>query len=812
MSVAITLLFAGVALAGCTGGNNGGGGGGGGDTTATPQAVVTASPLSPKVGESVSFTAAQAKSGDTAQWSFGDGKTGTGTSTTHAYDAPGQYIVLLTLSNSKGNATNDAALTYITVVPQALELSNITNSTAPVATAAASAQVVQVGGTVQFDASGSGAWEANPEFDPNDPVQSPAHNPPFQSTGTVTYAWDFGDGASGGNTTGDKVNHTFATAGLYPVKLTVTSSGGKSGSYVITVRVLPEAPPATGVRNPSTFITATSGEAESIDPGYDYESAGGTILEAVYEKLYDYPRDAADRVVPSLAASDPQIDSSGKNWTIKVRQGVKFHDNTDFTSEDVKFSLDRLILMNDPDGPAWIFSSIAGAEDYAGSDGTAADRQAYLDAGGITTPDPQTVVIKLAYPDPAFKFKLAFYAASIVSKDYVCAHAESDFVDCLPPPGETRHPWMDTHEAGTGPFMLDAWIPGQQIILKRNDGYWNTAEKAKVEKVIIQKVEDINTRLLMLFSGTADDVYVAVDHDVDVLNKPNVRIVENPSWTVGFIGFNQQFCGGPSDKSFQSCMTANSGDAPKDKNGQPAVDFFADKNMRIAFTYAFDYETYFTKIVKNHGRMLNGALPKGIFGYDESIPQFKQDMGKAVEAFKKTNYSQGFSISIYYNTGNTVREATAALYAQNIERMCQQAGATCDVKSQGLDWSTAFLPKQRARALPMFYLGWAPDYAYPDNYVVTFAHSQKGVYSKRVGYSNPALDEKLDQLVQELDETKAKQGWSEAVKTLNDDYVFLWLAQGANFHVERDWVKGYYYNPMHSGGPNVGDYSTVSKG
>ena len=812
MTVAVTLLFAGVALAGCTGGNNGGGGGGGGDNTAPPQAVVTASPLSPKVGEQVSFTASQAKSGDDAQWQFGDGATGTGASATHTYSAPGQYIVLLTLSNDQGNSTNDAALTYITVTPAPLELANITNATAPFAQAAASTQVVQAGGTVQFDASGSGAWEANPEFDPSDPVQSPAHNAPFASTGEVTYAWDFGDNATGGNTTGAQVNHTFSKPGLYPVKLTVTSTAGQSSSYYVTVRVLPQAPPATGVRNPSTFITATIGEPESLDPGYDYESAGGAILEQVYEKLYDYPRDRADQVVPRVAAEQPQVSANGTEVTIKIRQGIKFHDGTDLTAEDVKFSIDRLILMNDPDGPSWIYTVIAGADKYHSSDSTAADRTAYLAAGGITVVDPQTVKFKLDFPDPAFKFKLAFYATSIVSKDYVCAHAEPDFVDCLPPPGETRHPWMDTHEAGSGPFMLDTWIPGQQIILKRFDQYWDNARKPKVEKVIIQKVEDINTRLLMLFSGQADDVYIPVDHADDVIGKANVRIVENPSWTVGFIGFNQKFCGGSSDPGFQTCMTANGGDAPKGANGQPAPDFFADVNMRKAFTLAFDYDTYYNDILDRHGEILNGPLPKGIFGYDESIPKPKQDMAAAVEAFKKTNHTGGFALAIYFNTGNTVREQTAALYAQNLEEMCQQAGATCDVKSQGLDWSTAFLPKQRARALPMFYLGWAPDYAYPDNYAVTFAHSEKGVYSKRVGYVNTELDAMMDDLADEFDEAKAKAGWSTVVKELNEDYVFLWLAQSANYHVERDWVKGYYYNPMHSGGPNIGDYTAVSKG
>jgi ABC-type transport system substrate-binding protein len=65
--------------------------------------------------------------------------------------------------------------------------------------------------------------------------------------------------------------------------------------------------------------------------------------------------------------------------------------------------------------------------------------------------------------------------------------------------------------------------------------------------------------------------------------------------------------------------------------------------------------------------------------------------------------------------------------------------------------------------------------------------------------------------VRETDEAQLKQGYSEAVKTLNDDFVFLWLGQTADYNVLRSWVQGYYYNPMHSGSPNIGDYTAISK-
>ncbi|HET6405938.1 MAG TPA: ABC transporter substrate-binding protein [Candidatus Thermoplasmatota archaeon] len=801
VAVTIVALLAGTALAGCASNDGGDGGRGGG----TPMATVTATPLAPRVGETVTFEASAAE-GDTVSWAFGDGNTGSGRRVTHAYETPGQYIVALNVTTAAGRtATNDASLTYLTVTLAQVELANISEETPPVAVAASSAQVIQVGGNVRFDASGSGAWIPNPDFDPEDPVQNPGHNAPFvTSAEDATFAWDFGDGETGEGVT---VAHNFTTAGLFPVKLTVTSASGSASSYVISVRVLPQQPPASGVRNPGVFTIATIAEPESLDPAYNYESSGGHIIAHVYETLYTYQRDRADVLVPLLAAAMPTYNADRTELTVPLKQNVKFHNGDTMDAHDVKFSIDRAMIMDDPDGPAWILAtSLAGGADYHGSDGSLEKRQAYLAAGGVTVVDDHTVRFKLDYPDPAFLFKIAFSVAAIVSKEGVCANAEPDFVDCLPPPGETRHPWMDTHEVGSGPYRLEAWIPGQQLILTRFEEYHG--EKPAIQKVVRQKVEDINTRLLMLFSGQADDVYIPVDHDRDVIGKPNVRIVEHPSWTVSFIGFNQKFCGGPGASGFEQCMTANGADAPKGADGRPDPLFFSDINMRKAWTYAFDYETYYEDILNRHGRMLNGPLPEGIFGYDASIPQPKRDMTKAREFYQMTNHSNGFTITIFYNSGNTVREKTANLLATNLREL----GPNVNVNVQALDAATAFLPKQRAGALPVFYLGWLPDYAFPDNYVVTFAHSQSGVFSKRIGYSNPALDAKLDELVRETDEQELRQGWSEAVRTLNDDFAFLWLGQSSNFHVERDWVQGYYYNPMHPGQPNAGDITALRKG
>ena len=587
---------------------------------------------------------------------------------------------------------------------------------------------------------------------------------------------------------------------------TTTTPGGGTTTTTPTTTT-----PPRDVPNPTVYTIMSIAEPESLDPAYDYESAGGQIISNVYETLYTYDGESAIDLVPALAAEMPTVSADGMEITIPLREGVRFHDGTDFTAEDVKFSLDRIIIHNDPHSPAFIYYSIKGAETYGSLDPTTevtqADRDAYLAANGVQIVDEHTVKITLDYPDPAILYKLAFQAASIVSKDAFCANPPSGAgEDCFAPVGQTRHEWADANAVGTNDFKLERWNAGQEVVLVRNDDYWGPAPA--MERVFVKKVDDFNTRLLALKSGDADEVYIPVDHDTDVMNRENegIEVIENPSWSVSFIGLNQAFCGGPDAAGFQDCMTQNSDAAPRGADGTIDPLFFSDIHMRKAWAYAFDYDTYINEIVGGHGQLLNGVLPAGIFGYDASIESPRQDLELARQELAASNHPDGFSATIYFNQGNTVREQTANLLAQNLEELSD--GVTVNV--EGLDWSTAFLPRQRAEALAVFYLGWLPDYAFPDNYAEPFAHMDSH-FAPRINYVNEEISAKIDELKRETDEAALTQGWSEVVQMLNDDFVYIFLAQASNFHVQRDWVEGYYYNPMHSGTPNSGDFSVLRK-
>ncbi|HSJ88424.1 MAG TPA: ABC transporter substrate-binding protein, partial [Anaerolineales bacterium] len=116
--------------------------------------------------------------------------------------------------------------------------------------------------------------------------------------------------------------------------------------------------PATGAikcKDPTTYLEATIGEPETLDPALSYETAGGEIIQNVYETLVYYDGIATDKFVPQLAESW-ELSDDGTTWTFKIRSGVKFHDGADLTPSDVAYSFQRGLLYGGTAGPQWLLA------------------------------------------------------------------------------------------------------------------------------------------------------------------------------------------------------------------------------------------------------------------------------------------------------------------------------------------------------------------------------------------------------------------------------------------------------------------------
>jgi peptide/nickel transport system substrate-binding protein len=200
------------------------------------------------------------------------------------------------------------------------------------------------------------------------------------------------------------------------------------------------------------------------DPATFYAVEGLLVTTNVYEGLLRFKPNTAG-VAADLATSWT-VSPDGKTYTFKLRPNVKFHDGTTMNSTAVKVSFERMKKING--GPAYMLADVA----------------------SMQTPTPLTFVVKLTQPVSAFPYYLAApYGPKIMSPTVLRLHAGKNLAQT----------WLNTHDAGSGPYEITAWHVGQQYTLTAFPDYWGG--KPAFRTVEIPIVSDFSSQQLQFESG-----------------------------------------------------------------------------------------------------------------------------------------------------------------------------------------------------------------------------------------------------------------------------------------------------------------------
>ncbi|MCL0061436.1 ABC transporter substrate-binding protein [Thermodesulfovibrionales bacterium] len=201
-------------------------------------------------------------------------------------------------------------------------------------------------------------------------------------------------------------------------------------------------------------------------------------------------------IIPQLATSW-EISDDGLTWTFYLREGVKFHDGTPFNAEAAKFSLE----MHNERRPGHLgpIASIEAVDEYILQ---------------ITHTEPFAPLLhQLRWP--------LFSMASPAAFD-----EEGNIVNPI----------------GTGPFKEEEWIPGERLVLVRNEDYWGGMPK--LERIILKHIPDDTTRVMALEAGEIDMIIdvggVPPEHAKALENNPEIEIITKPITTVRYLIFNNQ--------------------------------------------------------------------------------------------------------------------------------------------------------------------------------------------------------------------------------------------------------------------------------
>lgn len=248
---------------------------------------------------------------------------------------------------------------------------------------------------------------------------------------------------------------------------------------------------AGGYKN--TLTWAQGADVTSLDPHQGKETPAVQVDTQIFDTLVTVDPET-NEVVPQIAESWEQTDD--QTYVFKIREGIKFHDGSDLTAEDVKFSLDR---ARNSAAVSYIVNFIE----------------------EVTVDDDHTVTVKTTAPYAPTLRNLAIPFAAIVPKAVVEAD-ENAFIQ---------------NPVGSGPYKFVEWNHGDHVTLKAFDDYY--AGKPETENLIMKVIPETSQRTIALETGEVDLAYDLAVNDIPKVNSDDkLTVYEIPSLTCWYVSMN----------------------------------------------------------------------------------------------------------------------------------------------------------------------------------------------------------------------------------------------------------------------------------
>lgn len=441
---------------------------------------------------------------------------------------------------------------------------------------------------------------------------------------------------------------------------------------------------------------------DSIDPHF---SAAGTTAEAlkhIFETLV-WSGNGLD-LEPRLAVSWKAINAT--TWEFKLRTGVKFHDGSDFTAEDVKFSIDRVPLISGPTATTIFVRSIK----------------------EVRVVNPTTVHVITDGPAPTLPNDLVrvFIVSAKAAKNYSTK--------------TTANAGFNSGVAaiGTGPYKFVSWTPKEQLVLDRFDGYWGG--KQPWQRVIRREVPNDTARVAQLKAGQLDLIARVPAADIPALeHDPKLRVVKSDTIYVFHIEFDWR------DKAYQ--VTAN--------DGTPlSVNPMRDPRVREAIDLAIDRQALAEIAMEGTGNPANQIVTPTIFGYNKAIPKAKVDLVRARKLMADAGFPNGFK-GVFLFTSDRLpgdRQVGTA-----VAQMLSRIGISLQTNPQPV---AVFFPARARGDFSMAMWGWASLTGEANTMLTSLIHSndpakRMGGYNTS-GYSNHTLDKLIENAAVEMNVDKRR--------------------------------------------------------
>jgi peptide/nickel transport system substrate-binding protein/oligopeptide transport system substrate-binding protein len=479
----------------------------------------------------------------------------------------------------------------------------------------------------------------------------------------------------------------------------------------------------------------------TLDPAMITDVTGGTIAAKLFGGLVRIGNGLS--IVPDIARGW-SVSADGRVYTFWLKKGVRFSNGREVTSEDFKYSFERVMRKETASPNRWALERIEGAAEFF--EGRAAG------ISGIDTPDPYTLNITLSEPFSPFLNLLATTAAYVVPKE---AAQDKDAFSSNP--------------AGSGPFVLEspggasAWgmsTWGREVRLRARKDYFEGPPK--VEGIIYRVIPEDLTTVVEFEIGNLDVISVPAS--------VYSRFKKDPEWKglmAGAEGINTYYLG-------LNCS-------------RPPL---SDPRVRRAVSHAIDRRKILETFLEGRGVFATGPVPPSLRGWP-APPPYEYDPEKAKRLLSEAGYEKGLRLTFYV----TAQEEVADM-AEIIQSYLRKAGIEAELRQ--LEWNTYREAINKAEP-DMFWISWWADYPDPENFLFPLFHSSNhGAAGNRTRYTNPEVDRliKAGQRARSKEERDRHYRQAEELIVSDSPWVFFWHRKDVTLRHPR--VKNYNMFPVYS--------------
>jgi len=447
-----------------------------------------------------------------------------------------------------------------------------------------------------------------------------------------------------------------------------------------------------------------SAEPTSLDPHFHNLGPNNAMSVHIFDRLIQ--QDEKQRLTPKLALSWKPVDDL--TWEFKLRQGIKFHDGTDFNADDVVCTFKR--APDVPNSPA--------------SFGT------YIKGKTVVKIDDYTVHFKTATPYP------------LMGNDVSTIPIISDSVGCG---GTTAEFNAGKAAIGTGPFKFVSYRPGESIVMTRNEEYWD--KKPIWSEVEFRPIKSGPSRVAALLAGDVDMISGVPTTDIETLSKnSDLQLSQGVSNRVIYLHMDQFREDSPHIRAIGGGKIKN-----------PLLDI----RVRKAISMAISRDAIVDRVMEGVAIKAGQLLPDGFFGISSKLKPVEYDPKGAKALLTEAGYGDGFEMTIH---GPNDRYINDAKIAEAIGQMLNRVGIKASVETMPRSVYFSRASKGGEGGSPefsFFLVGWGAGSGESSSPLKSLVHTydkSKGFGAANRGrHSDAAIDATIEEALRTVDDAKRQE-------------------------------------------------------